>query len=328
MNWDSLDWDVLDRLREDFLSGAAACGPYWHTFTDLECYDFTYGARIGWKWDAVLAELKLRGWRPPTGATVLDWGCGSGIAGRRVVDFFGGANFAGLLVHDHSALAMDFAGHHGQRAFPNLTVERASPRFLQGEEPIGVLVVSHVLNELHEPDLAALLALMARAGAILWVEPGNHEVSRVLGHWRKKLLGPLHLVAPCPHQAACGILAAGNERHWCHFFASPPAGIYADSGWVKFGQRAGIDLRSLPYSFLAFDRRAAPTPAGCSRLIGEPRHYKGYAKVFNCDAGGVNELMLQKRDAPELFKALKHATEPVLHRWTHANGRITQIEPA
>ena len=56
---------LLDRLRETFLSDAKSGGPYWHTITDLECYDFTFGERIGWKWDAVLAELKQRGWTPP-----------------------------------------------------------------------------------------------------------------------------------------------------------------------------------------------------------------------------------------------------------------------
>ena len=33
-----------------------------------------------------------------------------------------------------------------------------------------------------------------------------------------------------------------------------------DSNWVKFGQRAGIDLRSLPYCFLALDRRVPAAP--------------------------------------------------------------------
>ena len=221
MNWESLDWEVLDRLRADFLSGAAANGPYWHTLTDLECYDFTFGERIGWKWDAVLRELKLRRWAPPPATSVLDWGCGSGIAGRRVVEFFGPANFTRLRLHDHSALAMDFAEHHGRTHFPQFPVERATPRFLHGDEPIGLLVVSHVLNELHAPDLAGLVALMARAGAILWVEPGNHEVSRVLGHWRQKLAGPLQVVAPCPHQAACGMLAATSATETYTGFSPP-----------------------------------------------------------------------------------------------------------
>ncbi|HEX2860159.1 MAG TPA: small ribosomal subunit Rsm22 family protein, partial [Lacunisphaera sp.] len=205
-------------------------------------------------------------------------------------------------------------------------------------EPIGLLVVSHVINELTDIARAELAGLCARAQAILWVEPGTHEISRLLGGWREKLRGPFAVVAPCPHQTICGMLVAGNERHWCHFFAPPPTGIYADSGWVRFGQRAGIDLRALPYSFLALERTPAgsalaptsPPEAAASGdpavIIGEARHYKGYAKLFNCDAGGVAELMLQKRDAPVLFKELKDGAGPSLHRWTHENGRITRIE--
>ena len=150
MNWESLDWEVLDRLRETFLTGDKTAGPYWHTITDLECYDFTYGERIGWKWDAVLRELKTRGWAPSSNATVLDWGCGSGIAGRRVVSAFGPETFSRLLVHDHSSLALDYAEHYGRKAFPSLGVERASTRDLRGDAPVGLLVVSHVVNELNE----------------------------------------------------------------------------------------------------------------------------------------------------------------------------------
>ncbi|MBI2812966.1 MAG: hypothetical protein HYX71_01620 [Opitutae bacterium] len=328
MNWASLDWEVLDRLRQTFLSEAKTAGPYWHTVTDLGCYNLTYGERIGWKWDAMLAELKRRNWTPPAGATVLDWGCGSGIAGRRVLEFFGPANFTRLLVHDHSELAMDFSEHVARRQFPALAVGRAEPLSFRAEGPIDVLVLSHVLNELDETARAELAGLCIRARAVLWVEPGTHEVSRALGGWREKMRAVgLNVVAPCPHQGACGVLAAGNGRHWCHFFAAPPANLLADSGWVKFGQRAGIDLRSLPYSFLVFDRRPGATPPGRSCILGEPRHYKGYAKIFNCDAGGVAELMLQKRDAPELFKQLKHGAGPGLRRWKHAAGRIAATDP-
>ncbi|RXK56968.1 hypothetical protein ESB00_09815 [Oleiharenicola lentus] len=352
MTWETLDWEVLDRLRETFLTGDKTAGPYWHTITDLECYDFTYGERIGWKWDAVLRELKASGWTPPAGATVLDWGCGSGIAGRRVVEAFGAGHFSRLLLHDHSQLALDYTEHHGRKAFPGLTVERATTRDLRGSDPIGLLVVSHVVNELNDIARAELAELCTRAEAILWVEPGTHEASRLLGGWREQLKSRFRILAPCPHQAACGVLAAGNERHWCHFFAPPPMGVYADSGWVKFGQRAGIDLRSLPYSYLVLDTRPVgsalaptllppakvvasddPTREGdsrpslqLSRLVGDAKVFKGYAKVFACDETGVHDLMLQKRDAPVLFKQLKQGEAPSLHRWTHENGRITRIE--
>ncbi|HET7535268.1 MAG TPA: small ribosomal subunit Rsm22 family protein [Candidatus Didemnitutus sp.] len=328
MNWESLDWEVLDRLRETFLSDKKTDGPYWHTITDLECYDFTYGERIGWKWDAVLAELKQRGWSPAAGGTILDWGCGSGIAGRRVLDFFGGQNFSALFVHDHSPLAMEFAEHRARTLFPSLPVARADYRLINGDAPIGLLVVSHVLNELNDIARAELAGLLARAQAVLWVEPGTHEVSRALVGWREELrTAGFQVVAPCTHQAGCGLLAPENERHWCHHFADPPTGIYADSNWVKFGQRAGIDLRSLPYSFLVLDRRPIQQPADASRILGDPRLYKGYAKIFNCSAAGVEELTLQQRVDKELFKSLKRARGPLLYRWTRDKTQIVAAEP-
>jgi hypothetical protein len=97
MNWTELDWESLDRHREQFLGARPSDGPYWASAEDLESYDLTFGERIGWKWDAVLAELRLQGWRPP-GGVVLDWGCGSGIAGRRVVAAYGTAAFSSLLL--------------------------------------------------------------------------------------------------------------------------------------------------------------------------------------------------------------------------------------
>lgn len=329
MNWESLDWEVLDRLRATFLTDAKAAGPYWHTLTDLECYDLTYGERIGWKWDAVLRELRRRGWAPPAGGDMLDWGCGSGVAGRRVVDFFGAQNFSRLLVHDHSALAMDYAEHTAKQRFPALAVGRASVRDLRGDAPIGVLVVSHVLNELDDTARAELGELIARAQTVLWVEPGTHEVSRALVGWREQWRGTFHVVAPCTHQAVCGLLAPENARHWCHHFAAPPPEIFADSHWVRFGQRAGIDLRALPYSFLVLTRSHDGTTAdpNASRILGDPRIYKGYAKLFNCSAAGVEELTLQQRADKALFKSLKRARGPLLYRWTRHGDQITGAAP-
>src|SRR5262245_28994480 len=83
-----VDWRALERLRTLFLEGGAARSIYWKTRSDLASYDATLGERIGWKWDFVIGELRRIGWSPPAGA-LLDFGCGSGIAGRRVVSAFG-----------------------------------------------------------------------------------------------------------------------------------------------------------------------------------------------------------------------------------------------
>ena len=145
---------------------------------------------------------------------------------------------------------------------------------------------------------------------------------------REELRNEFRVVAPCTHSERCGLLTEANAPHWCHYFASPPPALYADSDWVKFGQRAGIDLRSLPYSFLVLQRAPIPTTdTSVGRIIGEPRHYKGYAKLLSCGPTGVEELMLQKRDEPELFKALKRETGVPVYQWKRDGDRIKEAMP-
>lgn len=330
ITWETLDWPALDRLRDVFLQRTPAGGVYWNSLEDVANYDFTYAQRIGWKWDAVLRELKQRGWSPPPGA-LWDWGCGSGIASRRVFEWFGCESFQQLRLWDHSSLATQFASERAQQLFPDLDVQALSGAELDAKFP-GTLVISHVLNELDEAGGAALRRVIDRAGAVLWVEPGTFVDSRTLIAMREALRDEFHIIAPCTHRSACGLLAAENERHWCHHFAAPPAGIMADSSWVRFAQRAGIDLRSLPYSFLILERRGLREPVpgllpgDWSRVLGDPRIYKGFARVLSCQADGVRELELQKRDAPALYKEMKSKEQEPYYRWTTQDRRIVTVE--
>lgn len=342
MTWADLDWPALDRLRQRFLQGSAKGGGYWEAREDLANYDLTYGERIGWKWDHVLRELRMRGWRPRSRA-VFDWGCGSGVAARRVISFFGPENFDSLTVWDHSALACDFAEDAAERAFPALKVAQATPGFLAADTSIGLLILSHVLNELSPDAVDAIRALIARSDAVLWVEPGTHVVSRQLGRIRDELREKFLIIAPCTHALGCPMFAAGNERHWCHFFAPPPAEIFADSNWVKFGHRVGIDLRSLPYCFVAADRApvaqalpaaiatvdapAVTVDSSVSRVIGRVEHFKPYARLLNCDASGLTELELPKRADPALFKQLERTKAPLVYRWRRDGNKILSGEP-
>jgi SAM-dependent methyltransferase len=336
MNWTQLDWPALDRLRDRFLRGAAD-GPYWESESALASYDLTYGERIGWKWDAVLRELRLRGWQPPAGGTLLDWGCGSGVASRRVAAAFAPGSFAELLLWDHDPLAVQFAADAAEREFPSLRVGAVTPGFLASAEPIDLVVVSHVLSELTDATLAALHAVLERARSVIWVESATHATSRRLTAERARLLARFHAIAPCTHQEPCPMHAAGNERHWCHFFAAPPAGIFATSDWVKFGQRAGIDLRSAPYCFLALVRRTDPETCHVlrdippeprlSRIIGRPENLKPCVRFLNCDAGGLAELKVPRRRAPALCRELERAKGPLVYRWTRDGGDVVAGAP-
>ncbi len=322
MTWTELDWPALDRLREGFLHGGAAQGPYWKTTSTLASYDLTYGERIGWKWDQVLRELRLKNWSPPS-RTIVDWGCGSAIASRRVIEFFGAENFDSLLLWDHELVATQYAESTVRKTFPNLDVQTATPSFIQGNADIGLLVISHVLNELSTEALESLRSLISRAEAVIWVEPGTSEVSRSLSAIRDTLGDTYTIVAPCTHQGNCPVLAEGNERDWCHFFAPPPSGIFSDPDWVKFGQRAGIDLRSLPYSFLVLDRNQHTSDNGLSRILGRTKQFKPYTRFLNCDKYGLEFVTLPKRGNPALYKELDRNKAPLIYRWTRADGTIT-----
>jgi len=291
----SIDWAALTRLRQAFLDGTAGAKDYWRSESDLASYDATFGQRIRWKWDFVLGELKRRNWQPPAG-NVLDWGCGTGVASRAFLRHFGTAALSKLYLSDRSPLAMQFAARQ---------LDPSIPVWLEAKPgPAEVILLSHVLTELSPAVLEELLLLARQAMAVIWVEPGTFAVSRQLIALRERLRGAFQLVAPCPHQAACGMLAAGKERHWCHFFAPSPPEVFTNGDWARFGKLAGIDLRSLPVSYLVLDQRPVAVTESV-RALGRARVYKAHALVLECTAAGVRERRVTKRESPALFRQLR-----------------------
>jgi hypothetical protein len=233
--------------------------------------------------------------------------------------------FSGLAVWDHSPLARAFAAGRAREKFPELEVAE----FADTGQRIGLLVVSHVLNELPADARAQLLALVARADAVIWIEPGTHADSRALAAVRDQLRDAGHrIVAPCTHREACPLFQAAHERDWCHFFAPPPVGVQNHSEWVRFSRRAGIDLRSQAYSCLVLDRAAAPAmPSYAARLLGRAEVFKPYARFLACDAAGLHELELPKRVAPALVKRLDKDPPVPLYALEHDGRRATAMTP-
>ena len=313
------DWASLDELRTTYLEGTAGTGDYWASDALLSGYDVTFARRIAWKWHHVFRDLNRLGWSPPAGA-LYDWGCGTGVAAREFLAAYPGAGLTAVSLHDRSRRAVGFASTAVRREFPNVVVTSGEP---SGE---FTLVLSHVVTELNDSGFADLMKLAEKAAAVVWVEPGTSVASARLVKARERLKENFHPIAPCLHRGACGLLAAGHEKDWCHFFATPPPEVYTDRDWRQFGKIMGIDLRSLPLSYLVLDRRApaAPLP-GSVRILGKHRLYKGHALLDACDATGVNERRFTKRTAPAYFRAMtKHKTS-TLQQWTLAGNEITSL---
>lgn len=321
--------DRLARLRGRFIGDTATGGDYWDSEETLTAYDSTFGKRIGWKWDAVLGELALRKWVPPAGTTLVDYGCGTGVAARRVIEAFGETHFAAVHLGDRSPLAVGFAAQSLRSAAPSIEVRTATPAPQLPEGPF-TLLISHVMNELNPVERAALIRIAERASCVLWVEPGTSDVAGMLVVVREELRGRMQVIAPCTHCEACGMTSTGNERHWCHHFARPPTEAFTDPFWAEFGRAMSVDMRSLPYSFLVLDSRRAPgalDPVGASRVIGTPREYKGFSRLLVCSASGVADMMLQKRDDPALLKDVGRTRKPLLYSLQLEGERICTGSP-
>jgi SAM-dependent methyltransferase len=293
----------LLRLRDLFLDErGSALADYWRDDGDLAAYDAVLGARIGWKWDSALRECADRGFARADGETVLDYGCGTGVAARRFAWHFGAGE---VLCHDRSAAAMAFAVERQGTDAPGVPT-RSLPLIPATLAP-DVLLISHVLGELDARAEASLRELITRARRVVIVEPGSRAISRRLSALRDALLGDVHVLAPCPHAAPCPTLATATD--WCHFFATPPAEVFTDGGWVRTARALGIDLRALPYAFVALARQS-PTSVPAvppNRMLGRAAVRARDARLQLCTATGLETVIVEKRDDPATWRALKKA---------------------
>lgn len=316
---------TLARLRDGFLAGTAGATDYWQKPEDVEIYDKTFAERIGWKWEAVLGEVNFRGWIP-SARVLVDWGCGSGMASRKVLAHWPG-RFDRVHLLDRSPLAIAHAGARLRKDAPEVVqrVGEVDAALAEG----ALLLLSHILTELSDEQANRLLKQAAAATALIWVESATHpNARRLVETVREKLLstGKWRVVAPCTHDGICPMRSEGHSRHWCHHFARVPSEAHQDRGWRELSQKLGLDLRVLPYSFLVMERIGGPKPSadasGFFRVIGEPREFKGHLKVLSCGEEGLSEKVLQKRDSPALFKQVRSAETLPVYAWKEKDGRI------
>lgn len=300
-----INWSKIQILRGHYHSlGQDGSEDYWNDLELIESYDKVLGERIAWKWDAVLSRLyDLISISNPI--SVLDWGCGTAAASRKFYQFFG-EDVSSIKLHDRSPKVSAYAKKRLSSEVKNCDVYIADGI---STEKSDVALLSHVINEFDDRKLSELINRLRGHELIIWLEPGTHRESRKLMKVRAELIDQYEVIAPCSHQSTCPMQAQENESHWCHFFAKPPAMAFQSPHWAEAKKQLGIDLRSLPTSFLCFRKKdsinisvkAFDTKAV---MIGRPRVYKGHLKFLECSEAGLAEVRLQKRDDKKRFKKL------------------------
>jgi ribosomal protein RSM22 (predicted rRNA methylase) len=326
---DKIDWKRLSEIRSDFLEGTAGNNDYWKSQDDLRNYNLTFAVRIGWKWDFVLNEAERLNWTPQTD-TLIDVGCGSGIASRKFLERYSNT-ISKVILYDRSHLAMEFTRNSILELYPNIEVECVSVLPTTEQCAKSTVVVSHVLTELNKEQAEAYTHTIACAHDVLWCEPGTKDSANRLVFLREILRKRLRLIAPCPHQNECGMLSPVNHRHWCHFFAESDDSAFTTEEWSEFTAMTSIDLSDLPLSYLILTSRSNHTevsqlPNHNKRLIARAHCTKHDAVLTLCSAEGVKDVILKKNVNAERFKELKKGESHSLIQ-IEVNGRaITSIK--
>lgn len=190
------------------------------------------------------------------------------------------------------ALGEALARHAG---FETVTWREADvARGLPALEPADLVTLAYVLDEL-APDVGLALVeklWAATAGMLVVVEPGTPAGWRRLMAVRARLIaGGAHLVAPCPHEKPCPLVAPD----WCHFSRR-----VARSRLHRLTKQADVPWEDEKYLFLA----AARQPGGAieARVLAPPRSGGGKVglKLCRCD-GALEERLVTKREG-ERFK--------------------------
>jgi ribosomal protein RSM22 (predicted rRNA methylase) len=289
---------AVDRLIASYRGDTPTHAPILRDRTDVAAYA---AYRMPATFEAVHSALEA------FAATVPDWtpgshvdvGGGTGAATWAVTATWPGERGVTVLDWAEPALAL---GREIAAANPDLRGARWQRARIGADlslDDTDLVTVSYVLNELSEPDRAALVdAAAAAAQAVVIVEAGTPAgYARVIEARDRLIRAGLHVVAPCPHSAACPI-EPGTD--WCHFSAR-----VSRSSLHRRVKGGTLPYEDEKFSYVAATRLpAAPAP---SRVIRRPQIRKGQVLLDLCETGErLARTTVTKRHGP-LYKAARDA---------------------
>ncbi|KPF99212.1 SAM-dependent methyltransferase [Rhodopseudomonas sp. AAP120] len=258
------------------------------TTTDAIAYA---GARMPATYAAVAASLNALTEITPefSPSTLLDVGAGPGTASFAATQAFESLRTLTLLDANPALreLALTLASDRRRTAAFDYQLGDAR-KLLASAAPAELVIASYVINELGDAarDQLADSLWRATAGTLLIVEPGTPAgYQRILDARARLIAQGAHVVAPCPHDAACPL----QPPDWCHFVQRLPR-----SRLHQQLKGAELPYEDEKFSYVALSRAAPPTRL--SRVLTQPEQTKVAITAKLCTPDGLTMAVAPRRD--------------------------------
>jgi len=230
--------------------------------------------------------------------SLLDIGAGPGTATWAASEAFPSLNTFTLL--DANTALRDLAAELAQ-SHPRLgamSYNSGDARKLLTASPEADLVVaSYVINELSASERSALAdAMWAKTrDTLVVVEPGTPAgYARIIDLRARLIAKGAHVIAPCPHDAACPL----TKPDWCHFTQR-----LQRSRAHKHLKGADLPYEDEKFSYVVLSRtRPAQRP---TRVLAQPVVTKIAVTAKICAADGIEAASIPHRDKPAYKRAKK-----------------------
>jgi ribosomal protein RSM22 (predicted rRNA methylase) len=231
--------------------------------------------------------------------TLLDVGAGPGTAAWAALRTFPAIGHVRLIDDNphlrELALALAAGSETGALRAATYAAGELTARLCDAPSA-DLVIASYVIGELAPDALPAVAdALWSAAGKVLVaIEPGTPAGFGRIRELRAHLIARgAHVVAPCPHDSPCPIVAPD----WCHFSQRLPRS--RDHRRVK---GAALAFEDEKFSYVAVARE--PSPCLDARVLAHPRVSKAEARAKLCTAEGITTASAGRRER-ERYRQIK-----------------------
>ena len=163
-----------------------------------------------------------------------------------------------------------------------------------------LVVISYALGEMPQAAAEAVLgkAWNCARKFLVVIEPGTRRGFAAMNAARSALIAnAATIIAPCPHQQACPMAAAGD---WCHF--AQRVERTSQHRQLKDGALGYEDEK---FSYLVAGRDGASSMA--SRIVRHPGKHSGHVQLSLCTSHGRIESRTVTRSSKAAYKAARRA---------------------